>query len=358
MKLNRNRALILSNFILLNLVLLTTLIAGCTKSANVQCDSDLQFLSNRQEIGVAVNSLPLFNSVPYQQIVTDHFKRITAGNEMKPDALQPFQGQFDFERADDLVYFAETNNMSIHGHTLLWHQQIPYWMENFEGTREEWKAMMKNHIQTVVHHFKGKVKSWDVINEAFYENGTLRNTIWKQNIGPEYLDLAFKYAHEADPNAVLFYNDFNLAINPVKRNAVLRFFQKLKANGVPIHGIGLQMHISIGFPENNEINRALIETSDMGFLVHLSELDVTLNPLSKSMPTPTTDDLKRQADKYSVVFNYFNKLPEHLKFGITIWGVDDGTSWIPSYFNRDDYPLLFDKNFEPKPAFCRLISTL
>ncbi|MCT4624817.1 MAG: endo-1,4-beta-xylanase, partial [Schleiferiaceae bacterium] len=239
-----------------------------------------------------------------------------------------------------------------------WHNQIPYWMEHYQGSREDWIAMMKTHIQTVVGHYKGKIKAWDVINEGFLSNGTLRNSIWKQNIGPEYLELAFRFAHEADPNALLFYNDFNLALNPVKREAVLRFFKKLKLRGVPIDGIGLQMHIGINFPERTEITRALLETAEEGFLVHISELDVVVNAFGKEMPQPSNEDLNRQADVYSYVFNTFKKLPKHQQYGITIWGVDDGNSWIRPHFNRNDFPLLFDANYLPKPAYCRLISAL
>ena len=231
-------------------------------------------------------------------------------------------------------------------------------MQKFSGTKQEWISMMEDHITNVVSHYKGKVTSWDVVNEAFNKDGTLRENIWKKNIGPEYIQLAFEFAHQADPDALLFYNDYSIMLNPVKRKSVIQYLKKNIANGVPIHGIGLQSHIGIGFPEKSEITQALLDVQELGIKIHLSELDVAVNALGKEIDGVSASQLKRQADVYSFVFNTYKKIPQHLKHGITIWGVNDSNSWIPLTLNRKDYPLLFDHSYYPKPAYCRLIENL
>lgn len=332
------------------------LLGACTPTPS-SCDwqSDQLFTKYDFPVGVVADPGKLQAIPAYEAIVSSQFNRLTAENIMKPDALQPAEGVFFFSEADELVAYGERNGQQLHGHTLLWHKQLPFWMEQFQGTREEWDAMMKRHIQTIVAHFRGRVTGWDVINEAFLDDGTLRNNIWQQHIGPSYLEKAFRYAHEADPDAKLFYNDFSLAINPTKRAAVLQFLKRLVGNGFPVDGIGLQMHIFTRFPENEEISRAINEVWQAGFEVHLSELDVSMNPLSREMAFAPDRELVRQEEKYVYIFNAFGRIPSQFQYGITIWGVGDGDSWIRTSFNRQDYPLLFDDNYQAKPAYCNLI---
>ncbi len=308
--------------------------------------------------GVVVDPSSLEFNQAYAGIVDDHFNSVTAENIMKPDALHPVEGVFDWAAADQLVDYCQRSGKRLHGHTLIWHQQLPFWMQHYQGSREDWERMFKDHITQVVSHFKGKVASWDVVNEAFNDDGSLRNTIWKEHLGPSYLEKAFRYAHEADPEAKLFYNDYSVVLAPQKRAAILAYFSQLKAQGVPIHGIGVQMHIYNGFPTDSEISQAMDDIWRAGFLVHLSELDISINPLGQAMPTPPEDELARQANRYLYIFQSFKRIPEAYQFGITIWGVSDADSWIRYFFNRDDYPLLFDDQYQPKPAFCKLISTL
>ena len=291
----------------------------------------------------------------YSQIVTDQFNSITPENIFKPQYLQPEPGKFSWADADSLVNYCLNNNKRLHGHTLIWHQQLPYWMNGFNGTREKWDSLMKHHIQTVVGHFKGNVTSWDVVNEAFEDNGEWRENIWLQHIGEDYIEKAFQYAHEADPSAKLFYNDYSLSSKSKKRNAALDLLNRLREKGIQIDGIGLQMHISHNYPSNNSIANAANEIWENGYLVHFSELDISINQQGKNMSSAPASRLAKQAEKYAFVFETFQAIPAEYQFGISMWGVSDNHSWIRGFFGRDDYPLLFDDGYEAKPAYCRLL---
>lgn len=297
-------------------------------------------------------------NLEYEMIVNTQFNSVTAENIMKPEFLHPSENTFNWSEADQLADYCASNSKRLHGHTLIWHQQLPYWMLNFQGAKTDWENMMKEHIFQIVNHFKGKVASWDVVNEAFNDDGTLRNSIWKEHIGCSYIEKAFEYAHEADPNAKLFYNDYSLALNPKKRKAVISLLNRLKGKGIPIDGIGMQMHIFNGSPDNVELSKAIDDIWKNDYLVHISELDISINPLSQQMQKAPQEELNRQAEKYLYIFKSYDRIPDKYKFGITIWGVGDSDSWIRYFFNRDDYPLLFDDNYLPKPAFCKLISEL
>ncbi len=298
------------------------------------------------------------NNPNYEEIVYTQFNSVTAENIMKPEFLHPSENTYNWTEADQLAEYCTSNSKRLHGHTLIWHQQLPHWMLNFQGSKTDWENMMREHILQIVQHFKGKVTSWDVVNEAFNDDGTVRNSIWKKNIGISYIEKAFQYAHEADPNAKLFYNDYSVVINPIKRKAILSFLNNLRAKGIPIDGIGIQMHIFNGFPENLEISSAIDDIWRNDYLIHISELDVSMNPLSQQMQEAPQNELTRQAEKYLYIFRTYDRIPDKYKFGITIWGIGDSDSWIRYFYNRDDYPLLFDDNYLPKPAFCKLISEL
>ena len=342
------------------LILIITFLFACQKESPNVCDSRENHLKEKVDFhcGVVVD-MPKVDFAPnYEEIVRTQFNSATAENIMKPTYLHPAPNVFYWEEADRLAEYCRANSLRLHGHTLIWHQQLPSWMYSFQGSKADWENLLKEHITQIVGHFKGKVASWDVVNEAFNDDGTLRNSIWKQNIGTTYIEKAFTYAREADPNALLFYNDYSIAINPVKRAAILTYCNQLKAKGIPIDGIGLQMHIFNGFPENVEISQAFDDIWKNDYRVHISELDISMNPLSANMEIAPEKELKRQAEKYFYVFKAYNRIPDQYKFGITVWGVGDGDSWIRYYYNRDDYPLLFDDDYLPKPAFCKLISDL
>lgn len=216
---------------------------------------------------------------------------------------------------------------------------------------------MKLHIQTIVEHFKNKVTAWDVVNEAFNEDGTLRNSIWKQKIGIGYIEKAFLFANEANPNALLFYNDYNLESNPIKRNSVLSLLKNLRNRGVKVDGIGVQMHVSTYYPEPTQIAIAFQEIITDKFKIHVSELDISVNPLGKNI-IPSESLFNEQANLLgSIVFNY-NQIPKQYQYGITFWGISDKNSWIRSFYNREDYPLLYDDNYMPKPCYYKIYKVL
>ena len=245
----------------------------------------------------------------------------------------------------------------MHGHTLIWHLQIPNWIKDFNGNNNDWELLFKNYIQTVVLHFKNKVTAWDVVNEAFNEDGTLRNSIWKEKLGSTYIERAFKYVQEVDNNVLLFYNDYNLESNTAKRNAVIQLLNNLRLKGVKVNGIGLQMHINTTNPELTQIAIAIKQVVDNQYQLHIAELDISVNPLSKDMLF-TADLASIQASLYAGIIQHYNQIAKAYQYGITFWGITDRYSWIRSYYNRIDFPLLYDDNYLPKPAYCAIKSQL
>lgn len=336
------------------------IIPGCKKnsSQSVACsaNSPLHEIYS-YPIGVAVEPIELTSNPNYRQIANSQFNSVTPENIFKPSYLHPERNLFYWDEADSLVAYCTNNYKRLHGHTLIWHQQLPAWITTFNGNEQEWNNVFKVHIQTIVTHFKGKVAAWDVVNEAFNEDGTLRNTIWLQKIGPTYIEKAYIYASEADQSALLFYNDFNLEFNPTKLNAVTAYFNNLRSRGVKIDGIGLQMHISIQYPEVTQIASALKKVSESNYKIHLSELDISVNPVGKGVDL-NSDVFIRQANLLKSIVKLYNELPQEYQYGITFWGISDANSWIRSFYNRIDYPLLFDENYLPKPAYCYLKQAL
>lgn len=334
------------------LFIILMLFTACNADDLQPCEDDTVLFSLADfPVGVAVGYTELETNTQYRAIVTNQFNSITPGNAFKPDALHPTETDFNFEIADSLVAFAERNGKRIHGHTLLWHNQLPSWMNEFSGSREAWISMMEIHIKTIVTHFGNQVESWDVLNEAFEDNGDFRENIWYQNIGESYIQLAFEFAHEANPDALLFYNDFNIAAKRKKCKAILSHFEKLKSAGVPVHGIGLQLHIYNSTPNDSEIETATENIAAAGFLIHFSEIDISMN-LSGGNMNLTDRKLQKQGERMKTLVNIFQTIPSTQQYGITIWGVSDLDSWIPSYFDREDYPLLYDENYEPKLMYC------
>lgn len=330
-------------------------LAACQKEKIGQCAATQALYAHYPfPIGAAINTDELYRNQPYQELAVGQFNSVTPENSFKPNALHPGPNDYAWDEADQLAAFCRQHGQRLHGHTLLWHQALPGWLWAFRGTTAQWEELFKAHIQTICRHFRGQVASWDVVNEAFEADGTLRNTLWKQHLGSSYLEKAFRYAHEADPAALLFYNDYDLDSNPVKRRAVLSWLATMRQRGVPVHGLGVQLHISILNPENSQIAEALHELQQTGLPIHLSEVDVSVNPLGKPVE-PTPELLQRQADKLAFVVRTYQELPRAQQYGITFWGISDRHTWIRSYFHRDDYPLLFDDSYQPKPAYCRLL---
>jgi endo-1,4-beta-xylanase len=315
--------------------------------------------------GAAANSV--LSSMARQTIVNSHFSQITAENIMKPSYVHPAANVFFFDDADALVDYAVAQGKTVHGHVLVWHQQLPAWMQTFNGTPTEWSAMMDGHIDALVRHFAnrnpGVVVSWDVVNEAFADSDgdgdglyDLRDTIWLRGIGPGYLGEAFRTARGAAFNVDLYYNDYNLSGVPAKLEAVLALVDEFRndPNPVPIDGVGFQMHVSLTWPDIADIRTAFATAAATGLKIKISELDITVNTDGSGNPgslTTLTDTVatQQQLRFEAIVAAYLAAVPAAQRGGISVWGIADIDSWRRGSNNRE-WPLLFDDQFRPKPA--------
>lgn len=298
-------------------------------------------------IGTATQVAVLRENSQYRQTIAREFNSVTPENEMKFAWIAPNKaGEYNFTDADELVKFAQANGISIHAHTLIWHNQIPKWLTEGKFNREQLLAILKEHIQTVVGHFRGKIRVWDVVNEVFGDDGELSKTFWLKNIGPEYIPLAFQWAHEADPGASLILNDYGgEGLNP-KSNGIYNYVQELKAKGVPIDGVGLQMHISVVYgPNELDLRDNIQRLGKLGLKVYITEMDVQIQKASGSR----ADNLALQARIYANAVR--GCLASKACQEITFWGFTDKYSWIPAFTGNADAPLLFDENFQQKSAY-------
>ena len=310
-------------------------------------------------IGVAVNAGFENNSIinsgtssRQQAVVFPNFNQMTAGNIMKMSYLHPQENTFTFGQADDFVSFAHANGIDVHGHTLIWHAdyQVPAFMTNYTG---DFAAMLRNHVQTIVAHFQGRVVSWDVVNEALADDGQptvdgiLRSSVFSQKMGQAFIDQAFVNARAVDPQVDLFYNDYNIEAGGQKTANLLSMIDGMKSRGVPITGVGFQMHVTIDWPSITAIESSLKAVADRGLKVKISEMDVSM----KSAYTSFTPDaaIRQQQRYHDIIAAYLRAVPAAQRAGITVWGVWDADSWI-NQPGSPDWPLLFDADFQPKPA--------
>lgn len=305
-------------------------------------------------VGAAVNANLLRKRAIYRETVAREFNSITAENAMKFGALHPSETEFRFKAADGIVAFAQQHNMRVHGHTLLWPQKVPDWIKNYKGDRKAWENLLRTHIHTVVNHFKGKVVSWDVVNEAVAESGALKKSIWLDKLGPDYIAMAFRFAHEADPNALLFYNDYGHEFGGKKLQKILAMVQDFKQRGVPIHGLGMQMHLVVRISDQ-KIKNAINSAARTGLLVHISELEISVK--YNKPKTFLMDDLlaSQQAQKYKAVFLAYRNVPKKQQFGITTWNVGDADAFRNNKIKNRDHPMLFDVEYKPKAAYRALL---
>jgi endo-1,4-beta-xylanase len=308
-------------------------------------------------IGASVNPRMLIENEAYRKIATNEWNSLTAENHMKMMLIHPASDRFDFSKGDEILNFGAATGKRMHGHTLVWHNQVPQWMKDFQGDQKAWESLLKTHIQTVVSHYKGKIAGWDVVNESFLDDGSLRPTLWSEHI-PDYIAKSFQWAHEADPKAILFYNDYGQDGKPKKMQAILDLVKELKRRGIPIHGLGLQMHINVD-SKRNELQEVLDKSVETGLKIHLSELDIAVNP--KNNPDFVYEEkvASAQAEQFNYVFKSYAKVPAAQQYGITFWNISDKDSWLRGYFKRPkEYPLLFDDNYNKKPAYTNLINSL
>jgi endo-1,4-beta-xylanase len=326
-------------------------------------------------VGVAVNAAQFTGQdARGAALVKSQFASITPENALKWINVHPQLETYAFDLADRFVVFGEENHMLIVGHCLVWHNQIPEQVFRDDRgklvSRKVLLKRMKEHIQTVVGRYKGRIKSWDVVNEALADDGTLRQTLWLKIIGEDYIAKAFQYAQEADPDAELIYNDYSLE-NELKRNGAIALVKKLKAKGVPITAVGLQGHDSLTWPSLEQQDVTIRAFAALGVKVVVSELDIdvlpsataqgnaeitvsakpdaTLNPYVEGLPETVQQAL---ATRYAELFEVFLKHRDVVTRA-TFWGVTDGDTWKNNWpvKGRTNYPLLFDRRGQPKPAF-------
>jgi endo-1,4-beta-xylanase len=309
-------------------------------------------------------------------LITENFNAVTPENCMKPKPVHPEEKIWHFEQADALVAFAQQHSMQVFGHTLVWHNQTPDWFFQDNGkpaTRELALARMKEHIQTLVGRYKGKIRGWDVVNEALSDKGNeyLRDTPWRKAVGDDYIEQAFRFAHEADPAAELQYNDYSIEM-PGKRKKAIRLIKSLKDKGVPITSVGIQGHWQLDKVPFKELEEAIREFRALGVKVAITELDLDVLPrqvagadtsvqeaesaeLQKKKPCPP-EVLKRQAEQYAKLFTVFKRHKADL-VRVTFWGLNDGHTWLNGWpIKRYNHPLLFDRDCKTKPAFSAVIN--
>jgi len=314
----------------------------------------LRTLADRRglRIGTAVDRgfrLPGTEGTRFMGVVSREFNVLTPENDMKHDRIHPARTTYRFVSADSLVAFAEANSMRVRGHTLAWHNQLASWLTSGTWTKDEATALLEDHIDNVVGHYRGRILEWDVVNEPFNENGTLRSGFWLDRVGREYIEIAFRKAAAADPIASLFLTDFNIEGINAKSDSAFVLVRDLRAKGVPIHGVGFQAHFQVGgVPSTLAANIARFAA--LGVKVHFVELDIRV-------PLPsTTAALQAQAQTYREVFDACLQSPACGL--VTIWGFTDRDSWVPNTFAGWGDALPFDASYLPKPAYWAIYNRL
>ncbi|MCM3652928.1 endo-1,4-beta-xylanase [Metabacillus litoralis] len=303
--------------------------------------SEKQFL-----IGASVSASPFLTDEKYKTTLKQEFNLLTIENELKFSKVHPQRETYNFLIPDIIVDFAEENKMKVRGHTLVWYHSNPDWLTNQTYSREEMISILKGHIQTVVGHYKGKIYAWDIVNEAFNEDGTLRENIWLKTIGPEYIELSFEWAHEADPNALLYYNDFNNERMNKKSDAIYKMVKNFKKRGIPIDGVGFQMHSSITYEKNyDQLKENFKRFEEINVDVQITEMDVKVQHSKDSYNERLNQQAKMYADTLDVCLSADNCS------AFVTWGISDRYSWIPDYTGNEDFPLLFDEDYQPKPSY-------
>ncbi len=305
-------------------------------------------------IGTAFSNDACRNDPLYGEVLAREFNGLVAENTMKLDVIQRVRGQFDFRQAEEMMTFAKQKKMKVRAVPLVWHDALPDWAQNKIFTRQEALSILREHIFTVMRHFRGRVFAWDVLNEGLSDKGPgLREEgPWFHSIGPEYVERIYHWAHEADPEAILFYNEYGIEGLSEKAERCYRWIKELLAHGVPIHGVGLQYHIQAdNHPALPEVTRNIKRFNDLGLVVHITELDVWLPK------NAVAADFQKQAMIYREVFETALAAPNCP--AVFLWGFTDRYSWVPGISNGTyDQALIFDRDYRPKPAYKAIASVL
>lgn len=350
----------------------TQIVSTPTAVLTIDSSKGLQFyFKNYFTMGVAVSPRSLHTDEA--GLILQQFGSLTAENAMKMGPIHPKENEYNWKDADSIVAFAKRNHLKIRGHNLCWHNQAPRWMFTDEKGDTVSKAVLlqrlKDHIATVVKRYKGSIYAWDVVNEAISDHPGefYRNSPWFRICGEDFIAKAFEYAHEADPKALLFYNDYN-EINPVKREKIYRMIKSLIKKGIPIQGIGLQGHWASNVPSAGLLDSTIQTFTKLGLQIQITELDISVYPKEHQAREKRKEDLTTefsaekeaaQIAQYKSIFRILEKYKKQIS-GVTFWNISDRSSWLDNFpvRGRKDYPLLFDKNLQPKKAYWEVIHTL
>jgi endo-1,4-beta-xylanase len=320
-------------------------------------------------IGVAVSPRAL--KTDEAQLILKQFNSMTPENVMKMGPIHPKENEYYWKDADSIAAFAKRNNLKLRGHTLCWHNQAPRWFftDSATGkqvTKEVLLQRLKDHITTVVKIYKGVIYAWDVVNEVISDKPGeyFRNSDFYKICGEDFVAKAFQFAHEADPDALLFYNDYN-EIDPVKREKIFKLVKGLKDAGIPIHGIGLQGHWAINEPSEQQLDSTLGRFAELGLKIQITELDISVYPKEHNARERRSADYdtlftaekeNKQIELYKMCFRLFRKYRNTIS-GVTFWNISDRHSWLDNFpvRGRKDYPLLFDKDLKPKKVYWEVV---
>ncbi|GGF94916.1 endo-1,4-beta-xylanase [Paenibacillus abyssi] len=312
------------------------------------------------DIGAAVNLTTIDTQ---QELLAAHFNSLTAENDMKFERVHPEEGIYTFEAADRIVQFARQHSMKMRGHTLVWHNQTPAWVftgaDGKPADRDTLLARMKSHIETVAGRYKGRIYGWDVVNEVIEDKSDiwLRSSPWLDQIGEDFIAQAFRYAHEADPSAILFYNDYN-ECHPEKREKIIRLLRMLKEQEVPVHGMGLQGHWNLNGPSLDDIRAAIEGYAALGLQLQVTELDISVfdyNDRRTDLRQPAEEMLAQQAERYGQIFRIFREYKDVIT-AVTFWGAADDYTWLDDFpvKGRKNWPFVFDEKHQPKESYWKI----
>lgn len=337
--------------------LMIGLLSGLTIVSAQNETPPLRELAEAREmyVGAAINTDAFRISEDYVALAEREFNIITPENMFKFGELSSGPDRYRWTRADALVDWAEANDMRVHGHVLVWHSQQPTWLREDRFSPEEIEAILENHIKTVVGRYKGRIHEWDVVNEAISDSGGYRDTIWLRAMGEDYIAKAFQWAHEADPDAILYYNDYSADTPGRKADEIYEMVAGLLEDGVPVHGVGLQAHLihqQRSSADTEGVRAVMDRLGELGLRVAITEMDVRIHHASRSRE----EMLDLQAEIYANVMRACLEAPNCDTF--VVWGVSDQYSWIPGFTGNQDWPLLFDEDLNPKPAYFAVADVL
>ncbi|RYF83319.1 MAG: endo-1,4-beta-xylanase [Chitinophagaceae bacterium] len=366
----------MSNLNLTGLVFTAALVLqACTSANNMGADSTSLKRSFKEDflIGTALNATQIEERNPVETaLITKQFNAITPENVMKTEVIHPQWDQYNFEPADKVIAYGKKHNMKVNGHTLIWHSQLSPFAQRIKSV-DSFKTFFSNHIATIASRYRGKIFSWDVVNEALNEDGSMRKSIFLDKLGENFVTEAFRLTEKASPGTELYYNDYNNE-QPQKRAGCLALVKKVQAAGVRIDGVGIQGHWHLGRVPFKDIEESILAYHALGLKVMFTEVDIEVLPrnfegadvntriasnpsLNPYVQGISDSVLQQQAKDYENLFRLFLKHRDKIT-RVTFWGVNDGQSWLNGWpvVGRTNYPLLFDRAFKPKPAYHALIA--